>query len=358
MAAQSLPPNYSKYVVHTLSNNFEQATKLVTLKTADLVAGLAPTQVIVKYLYWGCNASDTNYTAGRYDTRVQPPFDCGFEAIGEVVAVGTSVRRAKVGMAVGVMSYGAFSELQAVDERLLLPFPAARPEYLPLIVSGLTSYLALKHCGRMTTKETVLVTAAAGGAGQIAVQLARAAGNHVIGTCSSESKAKVLRELGCDRVINYKTEDVGAVLKKEYRKGIDIIFESVGGEMLQTCFKSLAIKGRLIIIGSMSSYAKETKPGEPINSFAGIWTDSFSTVDLLNKSATVTGFFLNHFVRDFGAALADMTKAVQAGKLKPLVETQDFEGLTSIPRAISYLQAGKNVGKVIVPLHPVKAAKL
>ena len=70
----------------------------------------------------------------------------------------------------------------------------------------------------MTSKETVLVTAAAGGTGQFAVQLAKAAGNHVIATCSSSDKAELLKRLGADRVINYRSEDVGAVLRKEYPK--------------------------------------------------------------------------------------------------------------------------------------------
>lgn len=109
----------------------------------------------------------------------------------------------------------------------------------------------------MTSGETVLVTAAAGGAGQFAVQLAKLAGNHVIGTCSSDDKVAMLKvrrgyfyyvsscgsrdhlykDLGCDRVINYKKEDFKTVLRKEYPKGIDIIFESVGGKFFDICLK-------------------------------------------------------------------------------------------------------------------------
>jgi prostaglandin reductase 3 len=111
----------------------------------------------------------------------------------------------------------------------------------------------------MKSNETVLVTAAAGGAGQIAVQLAKQAGNHVIGTCSSVEKAAFLKSIGCDRVINYRIENLSKVLKKNYPKGVDIVFESVGCQMFQECMESLAVKGRMIIIGAVSTYAGESK---------------------------------------------------------------------------------------------------
>jgi NADPH-dependent curcumin reductase CurA len=77
--------------------------------------------------------------------------------------------------------------------------------------------VALEKVGEMKSKEVVLVTAAAGGTGHIAVQLAKLAGNHLIGTCSSEQKAELLKKLGCDRIINYRRENLAQVLKSEYR---------------------------------------------------------------------------------------------------------------------------------------------
>ncbi|KAI8913074.1 hypothetical protein DFJ77DRAFT_511582 [Powellomyces hirtus] len=345
--SSALPETFRKYVVHQLSTDFEQATRLETVKTSEELAKLGPTQIAIKHQYWAINASDINYTAGRYDPTVKPPFDCGFEAVGEVVAVGSSVKRLKVGSAVAVMTYGAFSELQIIDERSVIPVPSVRAEVLPLLVSGLTSYLALKHNGQMKRGETVLVTAAAGGAGQIAVQLAKLAGNTVIGTCSSDAKAEILKKLGCDRVINYKTENTRKVLRKEYPNGIDIVFESVGGQMLHDCASCLAVKGRLIVIGSISNYA--TDQGESGRKATGFGSDSISTVSLLNKSATVTGFFLPHYTREYPGALKDMMAQVAAGQLHPLLEMADFEGIADIPKAIQYLHEGRNIGKVVVP---------
>ena len=88
--------------------------------------------------------------------------------------------------------------------------------------------MALERVGEMSSHEVVMVTAAAGGTGHIAVQLAKLAGNHVIGTCGSEAKSRLLTELGCDRVINYRLENVADVLKNEYPHGVNLVFECIG----------------------------------------------------------------------------------------------------------------------------------
>lgn len=129
---------------------------------------------------------------------------------------------------------------------------------LPLIVSGLTASLSLEHVGRMTSGETVLVTAAAGATGSFAVQLAKLNKNHVIGTCSSDEKVEFLKNIGCDRVVNYRSEDLNKVLKKEYPKGVDLVYECVGGEMYETCVQNLALKGRIIVIGMISGYEDQS----------------------------------------------------------------------------------------------------
>ena len=129
---------------------------------------------------------------------------------------------------------------------------------LPLIVSGLTASLSLEFVGRMSSNETVLVTAAAGATGSFAVQLAKLNGNHVIGTCSSDEKGRFLTQLGCDRVVNYRKEKLGDVLKREYPKGVDLVYECVGGDMYDTCVQNLAVKGRIVVIGMISGYEDQS----------------------------------------------------------------------------------------------------
>ena len=96
--------------------------------------------------------------------------------------------------------------------------------------------------------------------GHIGVQWAKKRGCHVIGMTSSEEKAKLLRELGADRVINYRTEDLDQVLTKEYPEGVDVVWETIGGKVFETLFKHLAPKGRLVVVGGISGYKKDGFP--------------------------------------------------------------------------------------------------
>ncbi|CDS06679.1 hypothetical protein LRAMOSA09206 [Lichtheimia ramosa] len=335
------PSTFKKYQAIEVGNDFRKVTRLVTVNYNDLLARLKPHQVIVKTLHLGINASDVNYTNGKYVPGIKPPFDVGFEALGQIVAVGDKVTKDKIGSYVLVSQYGAFAEYLIASPRALVTVPNARPELLALQTSGLTSSLALEQTGRMTSGETVLVTAAAGGAGMFAVQLAKLAGNHVIGTCSSDDKVAMLKSLGCDRVINYKKEDFKTVLRKEYPKGIDIIFESVGGKFFDICLKSLATKGRLIVIGMMATYSSK----------GGMAGDQLSTIQLLGRSRTVAGFFLPDYQNLWGEHMSRLIELINQGKLKVQLDNGGLKGIEQIVDAVEYLQSGKNVGKVVVSLN-------
>uniref|UniRef100_A0A8C6WHI1 15-oxoprostaglandin 13-reductase n=1 Tax=Neogobius melanostomus TaxID=47308 RepID=A0A8C6WHI1_9GOBI len=206
-------------------------------------------------IFVGINASDINYSAGRYDPTVKPPFDAGFEGIGEVVGLGLGASSDyTIGDTVAYFRNGAFAEYTIAPAKECIRVPLVKPEFLTLLVSGATAYIALKRLGDLTKGETVLVTAAAGGTGQFAVQFAKQAGCHVIGTCSTNEKAGFLKSIGCDRPINYKEENLGETLRKEYPKGIDVVYESIGGSILDVAVNCLAQKGRLIVIGFISGY--------------------------------------------------------------------------------------------------------
>lgn len=299
----------------------------------------------------GINASDINYSAGRYDPSVKPPFDAGFEGIGEVVGLGLSASsRYTVGDAVAYFCSGAFAEYTVVPVKESVPVPSVKPEFLTLLVSGATAYIALKRLGDLAKGDTVLVTAAAGGTGQFAVQFAKRAGCHVIGTCSSDQKADFLKSIGCDRPINYTTEDVAKTLREEYPKGLDVVYESVGGSLLELAVNSLANKGRLIVIGFISGY--QSASGIP--PFRG----GTLPVKLLQKSASIRGFFLPHFLSDYREAVSSMMQMFARGELRCEVDCGDlsqegrFVGLESVFRAVDHMYAGKNLGKVVVEMTP------
>lgn len=332
-----LPDTYRKLVATRRSTDFGAVAAVVE---AELTAP-GPGELVVRNRYAGVNASDVNVAAGRYTPGPSFPADLGFEVVGEVAAVGEGVKRFAVGDAVATLAIGAgYREYQVVRAAAALPVPEASAEVVALLVSGLTASIGLEAVGEMGEGETVLVTAAAGGTGQYAVQLARRAGNHVVGTCGTPEKAEMLRALGCDRPIQYREEDVAAVLAEEYPDGVDLVYECVGGELFDACLEALAVRGRLVCIGYVSEYVG----GPERVSRRRIYTD------LVGRSASVRGFFLPHYADAFRAHLVHLVRYWREGDLRVTVDERRFEGLEAVPDAVAHLHAGRSRGKVVVRL--------
>ncbi|KNA21720.1 hypothetical protein SOVF_040850 [Spinacia oleracea] len=342
-----LPQSFEKLVVHTLNHNFRDATRI--LRT-PLVLPIKRNHVLVKILYAGVNASDVNFSSGRYfsgnsrDLAGNLPFDAGFEAVGIIAAVGDSVDTLKVGSAAAVMTFGSYAEFMIVPSKYILPVARPDPEVVAMLTSGLTASIALEKAAHMDSGKTVLVTAAAGGTGQFAVQLAKLAGNKVVATCGGSDKAMLLKKLGVDRVINYREEDVKTVLKKEFSKGVDIIYESVGGQMFDMCLNALAIYGRLVVIGMISQYQGEH--GWTPSNYPGLCEK------LLAKSQTVAGFFLVQYSSLWQQHLDKLFGFYSSGMLKVNMDPRKFVGLKSVADAVEYLHSGKSIGKVVVCIDP------
>ncbi|KAF1782836.1 Polyketide synthase, enoylreductase domain [Phytophthora cactorum] len=297
--------------------------------------------IVVKNKYLGVNATDINVTNGVFNEN-PPPFGTGLDAAGTVVEVGQGVTEVKVGDFVVYDKFGAYAEYVEVPIGSVHELPELSPAALPLTVCGISASIAIKECGELKTNETVFVTASAGGAGQFVVQLAKMAGNHVIGTCSNDEKVAHLKKLGCDRVINYNKENIDEVLKKEYPKGIDIAFETIGGEMFKTVFDNMAIRGRIIVFGHISEYRGDT-PRSP-------FTVSAMNEVLLMKAITVRGFLLRTYADIIPTHMADLFKLIKEGKLLAGVDPTEFHGLEQVPDAIDHMYAHKNIGKVVVEL--------
>jgi len=339
-----LPSTYRKLVVHKKSQKFREATQIVT----SPLPSPGPEQLLVKTKYAGINASDINFTAGRYWSTQTLPYDCGFEGLGLVVSVGSACEKIKVGQAVGYNQAGSFSEYVLINEKQAVPLPSASPEYLPLFVCGLTAAISLDKLGDLKPNDVVMVTAAAGGTGQFAVQLAKLAGCHVIGTCSGQDKVNFLKSIGCDRPIDYTKEDIGQVLKDEYPNGIDLVFECIGGEVFDTCLKALKVKGKLITIGFISGY--ESDSGEAQTKF----TTPQLLKYILSHAISLRGFMLTAFSSDIPEFSKKLISLLAEGKIKSTVETGknsptgSFKGLEGIPQAIDFMYSKKNIGKIVV----------
>lgn len=330
----TLPVTYKKLVSTIYSKHFREAARVVDVELHDP----APNEVVIRNLFAGVNATDVNIAAGLYNPGAPLPLDLGIEAVGEVVAAGAESGFNPGDPVMTMNTGGGYREYQVAKARFTIPVPAATPEVMSLVLSGLTAVFGLEVVGEMKSGETILITAAAGGTGHIAVQLAKMAGNHVIGTCSSQEKVDMLKALGCDRVVNYKQESLADVLASEYPRGVNLVYESVGGEMFDTCVSHLARKGRLVIIGYVSEYVDEPQPVLAPRVYA----------QLLWKSASIRSMFLPHFISEMPSHMLRLADLLASGKLHVEIDPMEFKGVESVVDAVEYLHAGKNRGKVIV----------
>ncbi|XP_005100067.1 prostaglandin reductase-3-like [Aplysia californica] len=345
----ALPATAKQVTVTKRGLNYRECTEIRNVPVPNPQAG----QVLVKNKFVGINATDVNISSGRYfvDPTLKPPFIAGLEGIGPIVAVGEGVTNLKIGQAVAFLQYGTFAEYVIVPADIAVPVPSTDPSFMSIVISGLTASVGLEEEGDLKAGKTVLVTAAAGGTGQFAVQIAKLAGCHVIGTCSSPEKADFLKSIGCDRVINYKKESFREVITKEYSNKLDVVYECVGKEMFDVSLQNLAIKGRLIVIGAISGYkdaeganASELIPKVPVG------------MEIVQKSASVRGFLLPLFPEKIPLHIATLAKQFAEGKIKVTLDKGEnvakgpFKGLEKTADAVEHLYSGKNIGKVIVEL--------
>lgn len=236
------------------------------LRVEDIAVGdPGPGEVRIRHAAVGCNFADTYFRSGYYP--VQPPCGIGVEGAGTIVAVGEGVTSVKPGDRVSYNGgpLGAYAE-----ERVMPAAPLFRlPDSVPLDVAaastmrGLSAtYWLMRADPRLKAGDTILLHAAAGGVGLLAVQVAKLLGLRVIGTVSSEEKAAKAKALGCDEIIYYRHEDVAARVRElTGGEGVQTVFDSVGADTYEGSLKSLRRRGVLVGCGTASG------PFPPIDAF-------------------------------------------------------------------------------------------
>jgi hypothetical protein len=334
-----MPAPYRKLVIDTLAGDFRASTRIVSTPWLEPAAD----EVVVRNEYAGCNAIfDTNLCRNgiRY-VDVAPPFDLGIEATGRIVAVGAGVAGYAVGDAVATVKLGSgYREYQVTPVARLVKVPEPSPHILTLIPTGVSAYVGLHHIAEMKSGETVAISAAAGGIGHILVQLAKLAGNRVIGVTSTSAKREFLLGLGCDRVIAYREENLAATLASVAPSGLDIAYDTVGGEVFDTFLDRLAHRGRLIVSGHTSDFDKPIENAAQPRVYRKLYW----------KSASIRAFQNQAFPEHQAAATAQMLEWYYAGKIRPQVDQTPFHGLEAVADAVEFMLAGRNRGKVTVRL--------
>lgn len=221
----------------------------------DPVAG--PGQLLLRVRAANINFPDALLCRGQYQVRPPLPFIPGVEICGEVVAAGEGAQ-AEIGsrvLAQPPLPGGGFAELTVADAAGVLPAPEGLDdaEAAALHIGYQTGWFGLHRRARIQPGETLLVHAAAGGVGSAAVQLGKAAGATVIGVVGGPEKAEVARKLGCDLVIDRRTDDIIAAVKEATGgKGADVVYDPVGGDAYAKSVKCVAFEGRIVIVGFAS----------------------------------------------------------------------------------------------------------
>lgn len=269
--------------------------------------------------------------------------------IGDVVrsiGVGKVVKSRHPGYAVGevVSSLVGWQDYAVLSDKDPLP-PARVPAGVPIPLAlsafgltGMTAYFGLLDVGKPKAGETVVVSGAAGATGMMVGQIAKAKGCRVIGIAGGPEKCGwITRELGFDAAIDYKSENVGARLRELCPGSIDVYFDNVGGEILDAALANLAMRGRVVLCGSIGDYNNLDEMAGPKNYLV-----------LLMRRGRMEGFIVTDYLSRYGEAAQEIGGWIAAGKIKDRVDILD--GLENAPAALRRLFTGANTGKQLLKI--------
>mgnify|MGYP003626144709 CR=1 FL=1 len=349
-----IPDTYRKiHVVNTSSLNFTEQTEIVEVP----IVMPGPGEVLIKNKFAGIEASEILQNSGGYGPLAEAApatemngeiqlGDSGIEGVGVIAAAGEGVDL-EVGTTVLFMGFGtSFREYVTFPAAQVIPVDApASAEMAAIVISASTAACGLDISGQLKEGEQVLVTGAAGGTGQFAVQWAKLKYNaRVVGICGSEAKEKMLKEIGCDATINYRVEtDLSAAIKSKFPNGIDVAYEGVCGQLRDAVWENMAMFGRMVCIGSV---------GDGYDEVGGFSNHPIDSNSVIIKALSCTGFYLPNLVDDprLPATINELLQYLIDGRISVKLDPQcaNFKGLEGVYQAQDYIRTGQNVGKVYV----------
>jgi NADPH2:quinone reductase len=314
-----------------------------------------PGEVLVRADAVTLNFNDIDGIHGRYATVPVPaPYIPGMEAVGTVDAVGEGVDAALVGtrvVAVPSGAFGGYAEYSVAPASMTFPMPddIPLPDAAAILMPFHLAALSLYVRAGLREGEHVLIHAAAGGGGSAAVQLAKAVGAHVIALASSAEKARFCAQLGADVAVDTSATDfVEAVLEATGGRGVEVAFDTIGGDITVRTFRCMAFNGRHVLAGFASGIESEDEGMVPrpilFGNFSLVGVCLAYVDDPLAVKAAVGSNFLS---RADALALHDQVLGlVTAGDVKPVVGLDvPFEEL---PQALDAMEQRRTVGRIVV----------
>lgn len=293
--------------------------------------------VLIQVKAAGLNFPDVLIIQGKYQIQPELPFIPGGECSGVVTAVGDKVTRFKVGdKVISMGASGAFCEQIAVHEMGAFPMPEGLSfeQAAGISITYFTSYYALKQRANIQPGETLLVLGAAGGVGTTAIELGKLMGARVIAAASSDEKLALCKQLGADELINYSTTDLKDAIKElTDGKGVDVVYDPVGGDYAEPAIRGMAWNGRYLVIG----FASGPIPKIPLNL-------------ALLKGCAIVGVFWGRFSGEEPQLnlqnIEELWELFAAGKIAPVV-TDSFP-VADYEQAFNCLIERRARGKVIM----------
>jgi NADPH-dependent curcumin reductase CurA len=234
----------------------------------------------------------------------------------------------------GIQEYATVpgGSLEAIDSSI-----APLPVHLSALgMPGMTAYFGLLEVGQPKPGETVVVSGAAGAVGMIVGQIAKLKGCRAVGIAGGKAKCEYLvRELGFDAAVDYKSGDLKSSLREHCPKGVDVYFDNVGGEILDTVLTRLALRARIVICGAISQYNTTTRVQGPVN-----------YMSLLVHRARMEGMVVFDYAARYPEAVREMAAWMAAGKLKSREDI--VKGIDTFPETLLKLFNGENTGKLVL----------
>jgi NADPH-dependent curcumin reductase CurA len=314
------------------------------VKRADFEFAAAPVpepgpgEVLVKVQYISLDPAMRGWMrAGR---SYVPPV-----ALGEVMralGIGRVVASEDPGLApgdtvVGLTGVQEYAVARAADVTRVDPRLAPLPRFLGALgMPGMTAYFGLLDVGQPRQGETVVVSAAAGAVGSLVGQIAKIKGCRAVGIAGGPAKCRhLVDDLGFDVAVDYKNDDLRRALKQHCAAGIDVYFDNVGGEILDTVLAHLARRARIVISGAISQYNSVEPPPGPKN-----------YLSLLVNRARMEGFIVFDYAPRYREGVAAMAGWIAEGRLTAYEDV--VEGLETFPEALLKLFSGENTGKLVL----------
>lgn len=308
------------------------------LEYSDLPDPVAKSgEVVVDVAASGVNFPDSLLVQGLYQMKPELPFIPGSEVAGIISEVGPDVPHLQVGMPViGICQLGGYAQKVAIPCMQVMPIPASIPldQAAALTTAHATAHHALKQRANLKEGETLLVTGAAGGTGLAAVQIGKLMGAKVIAVCSTDEKCEVAKQNGADITVNYSKVDLKDTVKSLTKgRGVDVVYECVGGDTFHTCTRLMAWAGRLLVIG----FAGGEIPKFPVNLAL---VKGFSVVGVF------WGSFVQHQPQDFMANMKQLVTWLAEKKIEVVID-EAFQ-LEAAVEALDKLTSRQVMGKVVL----------